>query len=479
MNEYADINNNGLITVKKDGKIKVKVTALDGSGVFAIKEIQVKKTSVTIPVTSITVPSQTITDEGVVNYTISPSNATNKNVKFSFKLSTSNATIDSSTGKITVTNDGSVVVVVTALDGSGVKGEGTITLKKSIQLIPIESCDFSPIQFTNKGNLVPIFNPSNASIDYYKFTSNAVNYLTIDSANNSVEVHNTGSCSIKLKVYDKLGNSVVCIKNVECFKSYNTSNISYIAKVKHGVGDGSNWDNAIGCNDINESNFKQIFTFTDYDSSKNYIIYIEKDAEIILNDKININRENYSNENIYFKTIIGGVEFGKTTNSGYSTISFYNGIFLKPNLNFATNFNNIIFKDCGKLLEKWNGENWGILIYGWYTYENCKFFDTKNSINLYYSNLNNCVLSGNDYFDGYSMKNISNSQFNNNGNKNEHFYAINLADGTQLLNNCVFSNNKAEILSSYNELNNIINNKTYYYNNKLVPVGESQSINIL
>ncbi len=93
--------------------------------------ITLKKTPVTIPVTSITVPSQTITDEGVVNYTISPSNATNKNVKFSFKSSTSNATIDPSTGKITVTNDDSVVVVVTAQDGSGVKGEGTITLKKT------------------------------------------------------------------------------------------------------------------------------------------------------------------------------------------------------------------------------------------------------------------------------------------------------------------------------------------------------------
>ena len=217
MNECADINNNGLITVKKDGKIKVKVTALDGSGVFAIKEIQVKKTpeiipikSITIttttiqdagqiqtsvspenasivkkefellsgseyvvmnstgyvsevispgtfsvrvsgfdkagnvvtntksitcesviPVTSITVPSQTITDSGNVKYTISPSNATNKNVKFSFKSSTSNATINTSTGKITVANDGSVVVVVTAQDGSGVKGEGTITLKRT------------------------------------------------------------------------------------------------------------------------------------------------------------------------------------------------------------------------------------------------------------------------------------------------------------------------------------------------------------
>lgn len=53
----------------------------------------------TIPVTSITVRNQTITDSGTVAYTINPSNATNKTVKFEL-ASTSNATIDSLTGKL-------------------------------------------------------------------------------------------------------------------------------------------------------------------------------------------------------------------------------------------------------------------------------------------------------------------------------------------------------------------------------------------
>lgn len=134
--EYVDVNIDSKgkvtgITEDMDGKkFKAKITVVDkyDNTVSNTKEITCESV---IPVTSITVPSQTITDSGNVKYTISPSNATNKNVKFSFKSSTSNATINSSTGKITVTNNGSVVVVVTAQDGSGVKGEGTITLKKT------------------------------------------------------------------------------------------------------------------------------------------------------------------------------------------------------------------------------------------------------------------------------------------------------------------------------------------------------------
>lgn len=88
----------------------------------------------TIPVTSITVRNQTITDSGTVAYTINPSNATNKTVKFEL-ASTSNATIDSLTGKLTVKSNGSVKVIVKAQDGSGVTGEATITLIKTQRII--------------------------------------------------------------------------------------------------------------------------------------------------------------------------------------------------------------------------------------------------------------------------------------------------------------------------------------------------------
>lgn len=161
---------NGVISVSKVDVVESGVITCSGGVLMFVHDkgqllksytntITLKKTPVTIPVTSITVPSQTITDEGVVNYTISPSNATNKNVKFSFKSSTSNATIDPSTGKIIVTNDGSVVVVVTAQDGSGVKGEGTITLKKTPVTPTNPTITITPDSLTDSGTIAYTITP--------------------------------------------------------------------------------------------------------------------------------------------------------------------------------------------------------------------------------------------------------------------------------------------------------------------------------
>ena len=168
--EYVDVNIDSKgkvtgITEDMDGKkFKAKITVVDkyDNTVSNTKEITCESV---IPVTSITVPSQTITDSGNVKYTISPSNATNKNVKFSFKSSTSNATINSSTGKITVTNNGSVVVVVTTQDGSGVKGEGTITLKKT----PVKPTGDYFIAKTARGNKTGRGSWDNATDDIKTF----------------------------------------------------------------------------------------------------------------------------------------------------------------------------------------------------------------------------------------------------------------------------------------------------------------------
>ncbi len=176
--EYVNVNIDSSgkvtrITEDMDGKkFKAKITVVDkyNNVVSNTKEITCKSA---ILVTSITVPNQTITNSGNVNYTISPSNATNKNVKFSFKSSTSNATINSSTGKITVTNDGSVVVVVTAQDGSGVKGEGTVTLKKT----STELIDSYFLAKTARGNKTGKDSWDNATDDI-----KTIGYITSDES---------------------------------------------------------------------------------------------------------------------------------------------------------------------------------------------------------------------------------------------------------------------------------------------------------
>lgn len=84
-----------------------------------------------VNVTAITVNGNaTITTPGgTATYTasVTPGNATNKNVTWSVTPGTGNATIDQ-TGKLTSVADGTVTVVATAADGSGVTGTKQVTL---------------------------------------------------------------------------------------------------------------------------------------------------------------------------------------------------------------------------------------------------------------------------------------------------------------------------------------------------------------
>lgn len=84
-----------------------------------------------VNVTSITIDGDSTISEagGTATYTASvlPDEATNKNVTWSVTPGTGNATIDQ-TGKLTSVADGTVTVVATAADGSGVTGTKQVTL---------------------------------------------------------------------------------------------------------------------------------------------------------------------------------------------------------------------------------------------------------------------------------------------------------------------------------------------------------------
>lgn len=89
-----------------------------------------------VPVTAITVSGNaTITEAGgTADYTasVTPENATNKAVNWSVTPGTGNATIDQ-TGKLTSVANGTVTVVATAADGSGVTGTLQVTLSGNKQ----------------------------------------------------------------------------------------------------------------------------------------------------------------------------------------------------------------------------------------------------------------------------------------------------------------------------------------------------------
>jgi uncharacterized protein YjdB len=136
----ASISASGLITAEKDGTVKAIATATDGSGVKG--ELTITILNQIIPVESISVSSASgtsiTTDNGTLQLSASilPADATTKTVSWSVVNVTGKASISAS-GLITAEKDGTVKTIATATDGSGVKGELTITI--SNQIIPVES----------------------------------------------------------------------------------------------------------------------------------------------------------------------------------------------------------------------------------------------------------------------------------------------------------------------------------------------------
>ena len=134
----ATISTTGLLTAVSNGTVTVKATATDGSEIFGEMEVTINNLFVIITeivVTGTSGSSTITTDDGTLQMiaTISPDTATNKNVTWSVSNDTI-ATINA-TGLLTAVSNGTVTVKATAVDGSGVYGEKTITI--SGQVIPV------------------------------------------------------------------------------------------------------------------------------------------------------------------------------------------------------------------------------------------------------------------------------------------------------------------------------------------------------
>ncbi|MCT4639284.1 MAG: Ig-like domain-containing protein, partial [Bacteroidales bacterium] len=135
----ASINHTGLLKALDNGKVTVVAAANDGSGIIAQKEITISGQVIpVINVTRITLTTpgfvKTITtDNGTLQVwpSVTPFNASDKTVTWSINDGTGSAVVDN-TGIVTAVSDGTVTVVATANDGSGIKGELEITISGQV-----------------------------------------------------------------------------------------------------------------------------------------------------------------------------------------------------------------------------------------------------------------------------------------------------------------------------------------------------------
>jgi uncharacterized protein YjdB len=156
----ATIDASGLLTAVTDGKVAVKATAHDASGIVGIDTITVSN-QITL-VTGIAVAGKanatTITTKGgtlQMQANVSPDNANDTTVAWSVDKATV-ASISTTTGLLTAVANGTVVVTATAHDGSGIKGTATITVSgQNVGIANVNAKQFSvyPIPAQNVLNI--------------------------------------------------------------------------------------------------------------------------------------------------------------------------------------------------------------------------------------------------------------------------------------------------------------------------------------
>ena len=127
--EFASIDQNGVLTAIAVGKVTVQASANDGSGVKATHKVEVTP----VLVNKITISGEKTVQTGQtlqLSASVKPENAADKGVSWSISKGEKYATIDEN-GVLTALKAGSVTVKATARDGSGVSATFKITVEEA------------------------------------------------------------------------------------------------------------------------------------------------------------------------------------------------------------------------------------------------------------------------------------------------------------------------------------------------------------
>ncbi len=128
----AEVNSTGLVTALRNGKVRIRATAQDGSRIFG--EITITITRQKVPIRTISIRSANKSDfitsvNGLLPLIaeISPINATDQSVNWLIIGGSGQATINEK-GVVTAISEGTVIIRATANDGSEVYGDYEINI---------------------------------------------------------------------------------------------------------------------------------------------------------------------------------------------------------------------------------------------------------------------------------------------------------------------------------------------------------------
>ena len=201
----AAVNNNGKVTAAAKGTAVIKAAANDGSGVFAECKITVRQpvTSLTLNKTSLTVNTGAT---ATLTATVGPSNANNKNVKWT----TSNKSVATVTsdGKVKAIKKGTATITATARDGSGKKATCKVAVIRMVTKIMLKAPK-RQLKIKDTEKIIVTVSPGNAYDKRVEWTTSDKKIATVD-ANGLVRGIKAGTVTITATAKDGSGTKASC-----------------------------------------------------------------------------------------------------------------------------------------------------------------------------------------------------------------------------------------------------------------------------
>lgn len=212
----AKVSDSGLVTAISAGSATITATAADGSGLSAACKVYVESAIVYVSSVSLSNTSVSLTegDTKYLTYSISPSNATNKEVTWS-SSNTSVATVDAF-GMITAKSAGSATITAKANDGSGVKATCNVSVQSAtvyVSSITLNSSSLSMTEGDTQYLSVSVY-PSNATNKSVTWSSSNTSVATVNSSG-MVTAKAAGSTIITVKANDGSGVKATCSVSVK------------------------------------------------------------------------------------------------------------------------------------------------------------------------------------------------------------------------------------------------------------------------
>jgi len=208
----ATVSSSGVVTAKKAGTARITVTTADG-GKTATCNVTVNARQV--PVTGVTLNMNTLVmtegDTQSLVATVTPTNATNKNVTWSSN-NTTVATVSNS-GVVTAKKAGSATITVTTEDG-GKTASCVVTVNEQVVAVTGVSLDHTTLSMTegDTQTLVATITPANATNQDVTWSSNNTTVATVSSSG-VVTAKKAGSATITVTTSDG-GKKATCAVTV-------------------------------------------------------------------------------------------------------------------------------------------------------------------------------------------------------------------------------------------------------------------------